>query len=260
MTRPMGAALSLLLAVPALAAEPAKAAPPAPDLSAAEVAAALEAQGIKAPPELVARVLPAVRSAVAQRLALEDAVARAPRELAASLDRDPRKDGEAMRRVLDALLARRQLDTLDLATDGRWKVFVAKDAPKGWNLPGYGDANWKAAIDQGPFGVDPWKRAAVGFPATPVARWIWHYASQTGNDFDTAYFRKVFVARSSEPMLYLSADNEFWAFLDGQPVGHGDDWQKVQAIPLRLTPGKTHVLAVKVVNKGGPGALMAETR
>ena len=48
--------------------------------------------------------------------------------------------------------------------------------------------------------------------------------------------------------------------LDGQPVGHGDDWRNFYAIPLKLTPGKTHVLAFKVVNKGGPGALVAEAR
>ena len=68
------------------------------------------------------------------------------------------------------------------------------------------------------------------------------------------------MARSAATTLYVTADNEFWAFLDGQPVGHGDDWRNVYAIPLKLTPGKTHVLALKVVNKGGPGALVAEAR
>jgi hypothetical protein len=99
-----------------------------------------------------------------------------------------------------------------------------------------------------------------GWTTPPVARWIWHYVSNYGNDTDTVYFRRSFIARGSETTLYITADNEFWAFLDGQPVGHGTQWENVLAIPLKLSSGKTHVFAVKAVNAGGPGALIAEAR
>lgn len=235
---------------------------PAPkfELSATDVTAELEAAGIKVSPNLVQHVLPSFKAAVAQRLELENAIARAPRDLAQSLDRDPRKDGEAIRRVLESLTSLgRASACCMLATDKRWKILVSRAAPKGWELPGFDDRRWKPAVDQGELGVSPWTMTQ-GWATPPVARWIWHYVSNYGNDTDTVYFRRSFIARGSEATLYITADNKFWAFLDGQPVGHGTQWENVLAIPLKLSSGKTYVFAVKVVNAGGPGALIAEAR
>jgi hypothetical protein len=234
---------------------------PAPkfELSAADVAAELEAVGIKVSPKLIQNALPSFNAAVAKRLELEDAVARVPKDLAQSLDRDPRKDGESIKRVLESLTSMGRASACMLATDKRWKILVSRTAPKGWELPGFDDRQWKPAVDQGEFGVSPWS-ITQGWAVPPVAHWIWHYVSNYGSDTDTVYFRRSFIARDSETTLYITADNEFWAFLDGQAVGHGTQWETVLAIPLKLSSGKTHVFAVKVHNAGGPGALIAEAR
>jgi len=219
---------------------------------------ALASQGLNLPPQLVTRALPALDAAVQRRLALEDAVEHAPRELATLLDR-PLAEAPAVARALDALVDEARQRRVMLVTDASWKLLVAADPPAGWERTDFDDAWWKPAVTQGGLGVAPWRMVA-GFAGRTQAQWIWSYASNRAGDLATVLFRRRFVAQRAEATLFITADNVFDVFLDGRPVGHGADWTRAAAIPLRLKPGQEHLLAVRVVNQGGPGGLLVDLR
>lgn len=249
----------------ALGAEPAgkppapSASPPRVQLTAADLQLELETEGVQVSPELAKQALPAFTAAVARRIELEDALAKLPQDLLVALDRDPKKDGEAMQRALEALALQQRAGSEQLVTDKRWKFLTSAEAPKGWELAGFDDAQWGHAAEEGAYGVGPWL-GATGWVKPPQGQWIWNHKANSGHDRDTVYFRRSFVARAATGLLSITADDQFQVFLDGVPVGQGTDWRKAQVLKLTLTPGKTHQLAIKVVNTGGPGGFIADVR
>ena len=85
---------------------------------------------------------------------------------------------------------------------------------------------------------------------TPV--WIWNPLQKHGEvPGGACFFRRSFDLESVEPAtLDIAADDRFEVFVNGQPVGHGNNWKHFRRfdITAMLRPGKNS-LAVKVVNR-----------
>lgn len=96
---------------------------------------------------------------------------------------------------------------------------------------------------------------AVGGPTLPdswpdpTANWIWWRDSRSNEETGTAFFRHEFSVPSGPPVqvqLSAAAENSFIAFLDGNNVLTGTDWQTTQSTSsFYLAPGN-HVLAFVV--------------
>jgi len=82
-------------------------------------------------------------------------------------------------------------------------------------------------------------------------RWIWT-PSQTKNEVPVGecYFRKSFNLGTPEVgEVQITADNQFELFVNGQPVGQGQDWRKMQTYDIAkfLQKGRNSI-AVRVAN------------
>lgn len=93
--------------------------------------------------------------------------------------------------------------------------------------------------------------------ATSPANWIWA-AEQTDNQ--TLYFIHPFEVHGDvhSATLYITCDNSFEAFLNGQLLSEGQNFQitfKVGGLGNKLTQGK-NLLAIKGSNGTGPAGLL----
>ena len=97
----------------------------------------------------------------------------------------------------------------------------------------------------------------------PVAQWLW--GAKPPHDDDIFYFRKRFELPAAQgiksAMLFITCDNGFECFANGDPAGISSDW----TIPtsLDLTPwlhAGENVLAVKATNDGAAAGLIAKLR
>ena len=115
--------------------------------------------------------------------------------------------------------------------------------------------SWTAGQEQAEEKKEPEaKPAAAARPqraqsATP--RWIWS-PSHTKNEVPVGecFFRKSFkLGKPEVGEVQITADNEFELFVNGQPVGSGKDWRKMQTFEISnfLQQGKNSI-AVRVAN------------
>src|SRR6185436_3056923 len=94
------------------------------------------------------------------------------------------------------------------------------------------------------------------------ATWVWDEPeanTQAQNDAPR-YFRKRFTL-SAEPVkaeLWVTADNEHATFVNGQKVGDGKEWSKVDRLDVskQLHSGG-NVLAIRAQNHGGVACMIA---
>lgn len=105
------------------------------------------------------------------------------------------------------------------------------------------------------------KRAAeqqqeqIGFDA----EWIWT-PSQQKNEAPQGdcYFRKTFTLSKGIEIaeMQIAADNAYELFVNGEPVGTGTDWRKMNVHDIKpfMGGGKTHTVAVRVSNTDGSAA------
>ncbi len=94
------------------------------------------------------------------------------------------------------------------------------------------------------------------------AQWIWDEASAntvTQNN-EPRYLRLAFTldAKPIAAQLWITADNVFVAFVNGQKVGEGTEWSTIEQIDVakQLVVGK-NVLAIKATNQGGVAGAIA---
>ncbi|MEY4851930.1 MAG: hypothetical protein RIS99_325, partial [Bacteroidota bacterium] len=100
-------------------------------------------------------------------------------------------------------------DSIFVPTDASWKVSVLN--PEGWEFVGFNDTNsfWPSARIQGTSNISG-------------AQPIWH---PDGTGVYDAYFRKVFEVNgqpNTDFQLEISAENEYYAFVNGRFVGYGN--------------------------------------
>ena len=91
-------------------------------------------------------------------------------------------------------------------------------------------------------------------------QWIWHAEETPPPAGAVRYFRKTFdVGRADRGTIEIAADDAFELFLNGDPVGAGDDWKRVRLFDVtsRLRSGK-NVIAVRATNAAGDAALLAQ--
>ncbi len=99
-------------------------------------------------------------------------------------------------------------------------------------------------------------------PGWGSARWVWDQAdaNQTPQTDDPRYLRRTFElsGKPGKAELWITADNEFTVYVNGQKIGHGTEWNKVDRydVAKHLAAGK-NVLAIIAQNHGGPAGVIA---
>lgn len=151
-------------------------------------------------------------------------------------------------------------DSLTSHTDYFWKVKVWDKAGVdcGWSVP----AKWSMGL----LNKSDWHAQWVGFdPAETIdttsdvlnhTSWIWSDANAIhGTQVGSRYFRRNIEIPSNwtikDATCYITADDSFTLYVNGQPVKSGSSHTVVHAIQLKdsLNAG-TNVLAVEAANKG----------
>ena len=92
----------------------------------------------------------------------------------------------------------------------------------------------------------------------PAAKWIWS-ADDREKQFCFA-IRKITISKPvKKAVLRMTADDEFTCYLDGEKIFAGSDWKHLSDCDLaeKLKAG-SHILTVRAVNRGGPGAFIGD--
>lgn len=126
--------------------------------------------------------------------------------------------------------------------------------PFNWTASVYSDSGWEYAV---PYAAQqdpgtPWSGYPAGWPDGEAA-WIWAPGwSMLWADPGICYLRRwVYVPDGvGEVKLFVTADDGFDAYLDGQHQAKGNNWQKFQQVVIAVSPG-WHLLAISAEN--GPG-------
>ncbi len=99
-------------------------------------------------------------------------------------------------------------------------------------------------------------------PGWGNARWVWDQADAAGaaQTDEPRYLRRTFTlaGKPAKAELWITADNEYTVYVNGQQVGHGSEWSKVDRydVAKHLAAGK-NVLAIVARNHGGPAGIIA---
>jgi hypothetical protein len=137
----------------------------------------------------------------------------------------------------------------------------------GWMSIDYNDSAWTAPLPySGGTQASPVRTnhnlQPEGWP-DPLAEWVWSSAPDGfGNHpVGNSYFRlEIDVAANPSwagPVkLYITADNAFVAYFDGERVADGQDWRGFAEVEIELVAGTTHVLAVEARNTRRSGGLL----
>lgn len=94
------------------------------------------------------------------------------------------------------------------------------------------------------------------------AKWVWDEpdANKTDQSNDPRYLRLPFVlgAKPQAAELWITADNLYTAYVNGQKVGSGSEWSSPGRydVAKHLVAGK-NVLAIQTTNQGGPAGAIA---
>jgi putative membrane-bound dehydrogenase-like protein len=97
------------------------------------------------------------------------------------------------------------------------------------------------------------------------ASWVWDQpgANQVDQSDDPRYLRRTFQlpGKAVRADLWVTADNEYVAYVNGHKVGAHAEWQAVKRYDVAryLVPGR-NVLAVEARNHGGPAGVIARLR
>jgi putative membrane-bound dehydrogenase-like protein len=107
--------------------------------------------------------------------------------------------------------------------------------------------------------------AQAGAPGWGGARWVWDQAdaNSVAQTDDPRYLRRVFelTAKPQAAELWITADNEYTVYINGQKVGAGKEWSKYDRydVTKHLVAGR-NVLAIMAQNRGGPAGAIARLR
>src|SRR5262245_3864150 len=94
------------------------------------------------------------------------------------------------------------------------------------------------------------------------AVWVWDQADahQTPQTNETRFLRRSFTlpAAAVKAELWITADNQYTAYVNGQKLGGDSEWNTVEKydVAKHLKAGK-NVLAIEARNQGGPAGVIA---
>lgn len=154
-----------------------------------------------------------------------------------------------------------------IVSDSSWHVY--NGLPAGFEQLSFDDTAWPGAKVLGAYGAAPWD--TVYIPSSPVvigferAEWIWTDVVPASGDLpaDSRAFRRTFTpAPNQTPAtadIVISADNNYWLYVNGVNIGNGTRWQDPQHYVVNFeTPTSEIVLAVLASNDvdGTPAGLI----
>jgi putative membrane-bound dehydrogenase-like protein len=94
------------------------------------------------------------------------------------------------------------------------------------------------------------------------AAWVWDQPDANHAEQSNAprFLRRPFTlsAKAAKAVLWITADNHYVVYLNGQKVGQDGEWNTVEKYDVvkYLVPGK-NVLAIEARNQGGPAGVIA---
>jgi hypothetical protein len=100
------------------------------------------------------------------------------------------------------------------------------------------------------------------YPSLRGAHWIWKTHETVMEQNTSDYGPVIFVRRIDVPttadtisaQIRITADNAYELFINGTPIGTGNDWNVISTFPVTaLQPGANWLVA-KVTNFAGPAA------
>jgi len=132
-----------------------------------------------------------------------------------------------------------------------------------WVDPGAGTAGLSvlSVPNIGCTGVDQGGFCTGGiYPSLRGARWIWKthetILEQNTSDYGPVIFvRRVDVPRRAETVqgrIKITADNAYELFINGTPIGTGNDWNVISTFPVMVLHPGANWLVAKVTNFAGP--------
>lgn len=116
---------------------------------------------------------------------------------------------------------------------------------------------WTASAGTG----NPWRYGPIGWVDAPNAYWIWDRDTRHNDaPLGEVFFRREFtVAAKTSLALFITADEGFQAYIDGQlvvAVVGKNEWTSLYRGDKDVDAG-THVLAVRASNDSGSAGLLA---
>ncbi len=145
-----------------------------------------------------------------------------------------------------------------IETDTTW--VQTRTPAVGWHQLTFDDSSWLPSVIEQPVTMPGTWPTQPPMPAGTRANWIWYWDSRFVGDTSTVYFRRSFVAPPTGTTLYVTADDEWVAYLNGAQVAAGSLWSITSIIPMATTPSTPYVLAVRAQNNNGPGGLAVDLR
>lgn len=103
---------------------------------------------------------------------------------------------------------------------------------------------------------NPWYSMHASWPSTTTA-WIAYRNTRadTGQGGDSTYVRRLFsLDVETKLAFFITADNSFVAYLDGEQILTGNDWTKVYVTDLIVIRPGNHILAIEFYNTNAPVA------
>ena len=111
------------------------------------------------------------------------------------------------------------------------------------------------------YGMEPNKTQTLAAPNGPLSKWIWSPKMDNETIFARATFSLPQVPHGAS--LYVTADDGFEAYVNGQKVGASPSsadnaWANVQRFPVtKLLTAGPNVVAIRAFNAGGWAGLLA---
>ncbi|KDR67283.1 hypothetical protein GALMADRAFT_232132 [Galerina marginata CBS 339.88] len=157
--------------------------------------------------------------------------------------------------------------TQTMVTDSSWRSSVTFTT--GFEQLGFDDSAWPAATVEGSFpSKAPWGSITSPPPTSSIApalcaaNWVWTNEVSQGNaPVGSRAFRKVFTLPpgqlATSATIFISVDNEYTLYVQGQLVGSSTDWTSAHSYVVNLVPGFQVTIGVLAKNDDGPAALIA---
>ena len=116
-----------------------------------------------------------------------------------------------------------------------------------------GSNGWTAipinlVYDNGNYGIGPWGTRVNGWPDS-TAGWIWNKKSTSRVPPGSVTFYKLFNIPKGTFTIYMTTDNSFKLFIDGNGIMNGNIWTHTYKTSYSLSAG-THTIKIIATNAG----------
>ncbi|KAK0492241.1 lectin [Armillaria luteobubalina] len=135
--------------------------------------------------------------------------------------------------------------TETLVTDNTWKTLKAPP-PDGWTSPSYNDSDWTPTVSEGPTANTFWKSPilprALNMTGVPWVQTNESVSSGSADGLRHRPFRKTITSPYGK--FAVCGKDSYSLYVNGQNIGSGSDWTKMQAYSIPELGLCSNVIAV----------------